>query len=98
MPKLTQTEITAALQTLPGWQLSEEKLIHDYNFPDFAAAMAFVNQVATLAESANHHPDIDIRYNKVRLALVSHDSGGITRRDIKFATSMNEAFPPQREG
>jgi len=97
MAKLTSSEIEAALPTLPGWQLSEEKLIHDYTFPDFAAAMVFVNQVATLAESANHHPDIDIRYNKVRLALISHDSGGITKRDVKFATTLNEAFPPKQE-
>jgi 4a-hydroxytetrahydrobiopterin dehydratase len=90
MPKLTNTEIEAALPTLPGWHLSEEKLVRDYTFPDFAVAMSFVNQVAALAESANHHPDIDIRYNQVRLALISHDSGGITKRDIKLATTINE--------
>jgi 4a-hydroxytetrahydrobiopterin dehydratase len=97
MPKLTPTEIEAALATLPNWQLSEGKLIHDYTFSDFLAAMAFVNQVAALAESANHHPDIDIRYNRVRLALISHDSGGITKRDVKFATTLNEAFPTQSQ-
>jgi len=90
MPKLTQTEIESALQALPNWHLSEDKLIRDSTFPDFAAAMVFVNQVADLAESANHHPDIDIRYNQVRLALISHDSGGITKRDINLATSIDE--------
>ncbi|MBB5057671.1 4a-hydroxytetrahydrobiopterin dehydratase [Granulicella aggregans] len=90
MAKLTPTELETALQTLPGWHLSEGKLIRDYTFPDFAAAMTFVNQVAALAESANHHPDIDIRYNQVRLALISHDTGGITKRDIRLATAINE--------
>ena len=50
--------------------------------------MAFVNQVAGLAEQANHHPDIDIRYNRVRLALVSHDAGGITSRDAATARNL----------
>jgi 4a-hydroxytetrahydrobiopterin dehydratase len=51
--------------------------------------MAFVNQVAEKAEKAGHHPDIDIRYNKVRLALVSHDAGGLTERDFDLATGID---------
>jgi 4a-hydroxytetrahydrobiopterin dehydratase len=89
MPRLTDSELEAALHTLPDWQLEDGKLIRDYTFPDFVAAIGFVNKVASLAESANHHPDIDIRYNQVRLALISHDSGGITRRDIKLATRLD---------
>jgi len=88
MPKLTDSELESALHTLPGWQLEDGKLVRDYTFPDFVAAVAFVNKVAAAAESANHHPDIDIRYNQVRLGLISHDSGGITRRDIKLATRI----------
>jgi 4a-hydroxytetrahydrobiopterin dehydratase len=52
--------------------------------------MQFVNNVAETAESANHHPDIDIRYNKVTMALTSHDSGGVTNRDVKMAKKINE--------
>jgi 4a-hydroxytetrahydrobiopterin dehydratase len=52
--------------------------------------MFFVNKVAVLAEAANHHPDIDIRYNQVRLGLISHDSGGITKRDASLAGRINE--------
>jgi len=89
MPRLTDSELEAALHALPDWQLEDGKLIRDYTFPDFVAAIGFVNKVASLAESANHHPDIDIRYNQVRLALISHDSGGITRRDIKLATRLD---------
>ena len=89
MPKLTTEEIHSALSNLPSWKLEDGKLVRDYTFRDFVAAMAFVNKVADLAESANHHPDIDIRYNQVRLGLISHDSGGITNRDIKLATRLN---------
>lgn len=93
MPKLTDAELDIARRDLPSWQLEDGKLVRDYTFTDFAAAMVFVNKVATLAESANHHPDIDIRYNQVRLALISHDSGGITRRDIKLATRLETDIP-----
>ena len=55
----------------------------------FPAAIAFVNQVANLAEEAGHHPDIDIRYNRVRLALVSHDAGGLTTKDFAVAAGAD---------
>lgn len=93
MPKLTEEALLSALELLPAWQLEDGKLIRDYTFPDFVAAMAFVDQVGIIAESANHHPDIDIRYNQVRLALISHDSGGLTNRDIKLATRIDHELP-----
>ena len=89
MPKLTDESLKTALEALPEWHLDEGKLIRDYTFPDFVKAMAFVNQVAEIAEAANHHPDIDIRYNQVRLGLISHDSGGLTSRDINLATRID---------
>jgi 4a-hydroxytetrahydrobiopterin dehydratase len=52
--------------------------------------MVFVNKIADAAEQANHHPDIDIRYNKVTMALVSHDSGGVTGRDVRMAEKINQ--------
>lgn len=61
------------------------EIVREVEFPDFVAAMEFVNLVATKAEAAGHHPDIDIRYNRVRLALVSHDAGGLTQRDFDLA-------------
>jgi 4a-hydroxytetrahydrobiopterin dehydratase len=85
MATLTDVELEQAIASLPGWQMESGELVREYKFPDFAAAMRFVNQVADEAEKANHHPDIDIRYNRVRLALISHDSGGITQRDISMA-------------
>jgi 4a-hydroxytetrahydrobiopterin dehydratase len=85
MARLTNVELEQAIATLPGWRLESGELVQECKFPDFAAAMRFVNQVADEAENANHHPDIDIRYNRVRLALTTHDSGGITHRDISMA-------------
>ncbi len=89
MAVLDSNQIAQELQQLPGWSASDKAIERRYEFKDFAAAMAFVNRVAELAEAADHHPDIDIRYNKVVLALISHDSGGVTARDVKMARKIN---------
>lgn len=90
MAKLSEKEIQEKLPTLAGWKYEAGLLIRNYSFADFAAAFAFVARLALLAEKANHHPDIDIRYNKVRVALVSHDAGGVTGRDIKMAEEIGK--------
>jgi 4a-hydroxytetrahydrobiopterin dehydratase len=89
MSVLTPEMVQASLRSLPQWKLEGKEIVRHYEFPDFAAAMVFVNQVAKAAEKAGHHPDIDVRYNKVKLALVSHDQGGLTQRDIKMAEALN---------
>ncbi len=92
MTKLTPAELSTAIATLPNWQLQNGELVRIVTFPDFLAAIAFVNRVATLAEAAAHHPDIDIRYNKVRLALVTHDAGGITANDTSMASRIDHVL------
>ncbi len=92
MPPLTSSEIDDFLKSQSHWKLEGDKLVRDWTFKDFVAAMAFVNQVAELSEHAGHHPDIDIRYNHVRLGLISHDAGGITRRDEQMAKKLSEKF------
>lgn len=87
--KLSQQEIRNFLRELPEWALEEEQLVRFWTFPNFAGAMSFVKRVARLAEEANHHPDIDIRYNRVKLALSSHDAGGLTVRDIELAHRLS---------
>jgi len=87
---LTDSEIAAALNSLQGWQHSGKAIERTFKFPDFVAAMAFVNRIATAAEEANHHPDITIHYSQVTLSLWSHDSGGVTKRDLKMAGSINQ--------
>jgi len=90
MTTLTKPEILERIGNLPGWRLEAGALVRDYAFADFALAFAFVARVAMLAEKSNHHPDIDVRYNKVRLALVSHDAGGVTARDISMAGAISQ--------
>ena len=87
---LTEQEITAALAALPGWKLAGKAIERNFKFADFITAMAFVNRIAEVAEKANHHPDIVIHYNQVTLSLWSHDSGGVTKRDLKMAANINE--------
>jgi 4a-hydroxytetrahydrobiopterin dehydratase len=88
MATMSDTEVKDALADLPGWELSGGEIVKEYKFADFAAAMAFVNQVAEAAEAANHHPDIDIRWNKVRLALATHSEGGLTQNDFSLAAQI----------
>jgi len=70
---------------LPGWQIESGELVRTFQFEDFRAALHFVNRVGELAEEAGHHPDIDIRYNHVRLSLVTHSAGGLTEKDFALA-------------
>jgi 4a-hydroxytetrahydrobiopterin dehydratase len=90
MAVLTETDLQQALAGLPGWERKEIAIQRIFQFSDFNAAMRFVNEVAAAAEQANHHPDIDIRYNKVIMSLVSHDSGGVTKRDVRMAERINQ--------
>ena len=90
MPPLSESEITAALSSLPGWNRIGKAIERSYKFPDFVSAMIFVNRVAEVAEEANHHPDIAIHYNQVTLSLWSHDSGGVTKRDLRMAATINQ--------
>ena len=90
MPALSPTEITQALVQVPDWHLNDGLLNRTFDFTDFREAMSFVNSVAAVAERAGHHPDIDIRYNKVKLALTSHDAGGITEKDFSLAAEIGK--------
>jgi 4a-hydroxytetrahydrobiopterin dehydratase len=88
MSPLTETEIQERLRRVPGWERRGPELHRTWTFPDFKAAMAFVNRVAALAEEADHHPDIDIRYSRVTLVLSTHDAGGLTARDFALAETI----------
>jgi 4a-hydroxytetrahydrobiopterin dehydratase len=90
MPTLSDNEIQQALQQLPKWQRSGKAIERVFEFPTFMDGISFVNRVAEAAEAANHHPDITINYNKVTMQLTSHDSGGVTQRDVKMAGRIND--------
>lgn len=85
MSALSTQQAESLLNTLPGWQIDAGELVRTFKFEDFRAALRFVNLVGDVAEKAGHHPDIDIRYNRVRLALVTHDAGGLTNKDFDLA-------------
>ncbi|MCS7064195.1 MAG: 4a-hydroxytetrahydrobiopterin dehydratase [Methylacidiphilales bacterium] len=73
------------------WQETSDGLKGTFVFKDFQSAMAFVNAVAQVAENENHHPDIDIRWNKVHLTLITHDAGHrITEKDYRLAALISE--------
>jgi 4a-hydroxytetrahydrobiopterin dehydratase len=90
MPALSQADVSGRLSTLTDWQIESGELTRTFKFDDFRAAMSFVNRVAELAEKAGHHPDIDIRYNKVRFGLVTHDAGGLTTKDFDLASTVDK--------
>jgi 4a-hydroxytetrahydrobiopterin dehydratase len=89
MPALSATEIASRLTRVPAWKVENDELVRTFQFEDFRGSIRFVNQVAGLAEAAAHHPDIDIRYNRVRLALVTHDAGGLTGKDFDLAAQAD---------
>jgi 4a-hydroxytetrahydrobiopterin dehydratase len=89
MPRLDDAAVAAALVGRPGWSRAGDEIVRTFQFPDFAAALAFVVRVGDLAEAAGHHPDIDIRYNRVRLALTTHDQGGLTDLDLTLAGQID---------
>jgi len=94
MPALSPQEVSTHLTALPGWQVVHGELTRTFKFEDFLAALRFVNRVAELAEAASHHPDIDIRYNKVTLKLVTHDEGGLTPKDFSLAPAVEGLSSP----
>lgn len=91
MKRLSADEVEAALLTLPGWRGSVDGIECWYSRATFEAAVHFVEEVAAVAEAASHHPDLDIRYNRVRVFLVTHDAGGVTDRDVAVARAIEHA-------
>jgi 4a-hydroxytetrahydrobiopterin dehydratase len=86
---LSKNEIENALASLKGWKLEGKEIVKQFELKDFVHAMGFVNSVALLAEKANHHPDIDIRWNKVKLVLSTHSAGGLTEKDFSLAKQID---------
>lgn len=92
MSSLTLRQARMRLKALPGWSLRRRSIFRRYEFKGFLEAIDFVNRIAVKAERANHHPDIDIRWNKVSLALTTHDQGGLTEKDFSLARVCDKVF------
>ena len=90
MKKLSTAQIKAAVATVPAWKKQRNTISRTFQFKDFPTAVKFVNAVAKLAEKAWHHPDIDIRWNKVTLTLTTHDAGGLTEKDFELAKQFDQ--------
>jgi 4a-hydroxytetrahydrobiopterin dehydratase len=88
--KLGEKQIENALRALPGWALRDGKLHRDFKFADFSAAFAFMTRVALAAESRNHHPEWSNVWNRVSVDLVTHESSGVTERDVALAQVISE--------
>jgi 4a-hydroxytetrahydrobiopterin dehydratase len=86
--KLSDLEIKRALGALPGWTRKGNALAKTYSFARFSDGIRFVDRVAELADSMDHHPDIDVRYTNVTFSLSSHDAGGVTQRDLDLAKGI----------
>jgi len=84
-PLLDDDRIRDALAGLPGWAREGDALVREFAFADFLQAVLFVNRVTGAAEEAGHHPDLDIRWNRVRVALTTHSAGGLTEADVALA-------------
>jgi len=86
--RLEDSELTASLRDLPGWQVRDGKLVRDYRFRDFGDAFAFMAACALRIHALDHHPEWSNVYSTVRVELVTHDAGGITARDVELAGVM----------
>ena len=88
--KLLQNQIRTQLARIGGWKRRGRQISKLYVFDAFMGGMRFLNRVAKLAEAMNHHPDVDIRYNKIKLTLTTHDEGGLTMKDFGLARKIDK--------
>jgi 4a-hydroxytetrahydrobiopterin dehydratase len=86
--KLSDDEVRDGLSGLDGWERDGDEIVKEYRFAGFGDAVAFVVRIAFRAEKADHHPDLDIRYNRVRVSLSTHSEGGLTGKDLALAAEI----------
>ena len=86
---LAQSDIKVMMKRVPEWEAGKKSIERTFEFDDFTEAIDFLNAVAEIAEEENHHPDIDLRWNKVRLVLSTHSEGGLTELDFDLAEKID---------
>lgn len=89
---LTDAEIQEQAKLLEGWTVEGKELERTFKFKDFVEAIAFVNKIVEPAETAGHHPDLAISYNKVKITLTTHDAGGLTLNDFDLAQVVSKLY------
>jgi 4a-hydroxytetrahydrobiopterin dehydratase len=90
--KLEKSEIERRLSALPGWEYKDNAISKLYRFKAFMDGIRFLNQVAEMAEAADHHPDVKINYTRITFSCSTHDQGGVTEKDFKLASQIEQAF------
>jgi 4a-hydroxytetrahydrobiopterin dehydratase len=98
MTTLSDEGIRAALAGLDGWEPDGPRITREYHFDGFPEAIAFVVRLSYPAEAADHHPDLDIRYDRVRVSLTTHSEGGVTAKDLDMARTVQSIAAHQRSG
>ena len=88
---LSKSEVETRLAGMDGWKRDDEEIEKKFQFAGFKQAMAFVNRVADAADAADHHPDIKISYDKVKMSLSTHSEGGVTEKDFALAAQIDAA-------
>lgn len=91
--KIADEDIAAHLPAIPGWDQEGDAIVRTFDCPDFAAAIAFVVRIGFLAEAKDHHPDLDIRWRRVRVLLTTHDVSGLTDWDFELAAAIDAVAP-----
>jgi 4a-hydroxytetrahydrobiopterin dehydratase len=92
MPALTAKQVSLHLKAVPDWSKRAQAIVRTFKFDGFMLGIAFVRRIAKQAEKINHHPDIDIRFDRVTLTLTTHDEGGITEKDFSLARQCDEVY------
>jgi 4a-hydroxytetrahydrobiopterin dehydratase len=91
---LSEEEVRAALADLPGWRLGRGEIVRQYKFPTFREAIEFIVRLAEKAEAADHHPDLENHYNRVRVALHTWSENAITEKDLALAREIESVAEP----
>jgi 4a-hydroxytetrahydrobiopterin dehydratase len=97
MPALTAKQVSLHLRTVPRWSKRAQTILRTFKFEGFLKGIDFVNRIARKAQKLNHHPDIDIRFNKVTLKLTTHDEGALTKKDLSLAQQCDEVHASNYE-
>ena len=93
-PRLSDTEVSAALAALPGWMRSSDRIEKTFRFADYYRTMAFVNAVASIAHREDHHPDLEVHYDRCIVEYSTHDVGGLSRNDFICAAKAETLVTP----
>lgn len=87
--RMSDSEVTKQLSELGGWERDGDALVREFELSNFVGSVDFVNRITPIAEEMNHHPDLSISWNKVKVSLSTHSEGGITENDFRLATKID---------